>query len=481
MTTALHQHFAQRYHRDATGIGIVHLGIGAFHRAHQALYTDEVLERFGGNWGICGVSLRRPDIRDQLAPQDGLYTLLERDGSGDFIRVIGAVKEVLFAPEAPEAVLERLSASGTRIISLTVTEKGYCHDPATGRLNAQHPDIVQDLAHPRSPRSALGFLVEGLATRREHGTGGVTVLCCDNLPENGQVVRNLTLELARLRDPDLATWIEQSVSFPCTMVDRIVPATTEADRDTVAALLGGPDAGAVVGERFRQWVIEDHFVAGRPQWEAVGAEMVNDVRPFEHMKLRMLNGTHSTLAYTGFLAGLEHVSDAIRAPGFEERLRSLMDEEIIPTLHLPPGTDLPAYRDALLERYANPSLKHRLYQIAMDGSQKLPQRLLGTLRDLKAAGRPAPGLTRAVAAWMRYVTGLDGQQQPFTVQDPLAERFQALAESSGFRQADSLHPEHLADYVRALVQVQEVFGPDLAADAAFAEALTVTFAQHFLP
>ncbi len=481
MTSALHQHFGRRYDRDAVGIGIVHLGIGAFHRAHQALYTDEVLERFGGDWGICGVSLRRPDIRDQLAPQEGLYTLLERDGSGDFIRVIGAVKEVLFAPEAPGRVLERLAASGTRIISLTVTEKGYCHDPATGRLNAQHPDIVQDLAHPEAPQSALGFLVQGLAQRQQQGSGGVTVLCCDNLPENGQVVRRLTLELAMLRDPELAAWIEQNVSFPCTMVDRIVPATTDADRETVAALLGGPDAGSVVGERFRQWVIEDHFVAGRPQWDAVGAEMVDDVRPFEHMKLRMLNGTHSTLAYTGFLAGLEYVSDAVQAPGFEAMLRDLMNHEIIPTLHLPPGTDLPAYRDALLERYANPALQHRLYQIAMDGSQKLPQRLLGTLRDLQASGRPAPGITRAIAAWMRYVTGLNGQLQPFTVQDPLAERFQVLAEQSGFRQADSLIPDRLPDYVRALLQVQEVFGRDLASDAPFTEALIATFEQNFLP
>lgn len=472
---ALQEHFARRYQREASEIGIVHLGLGAFHRAHQALYTDEVLERFGGDWAICGVSLKRPDIRDQLQPQQGLYTLLERDGSGDQIRVIGAVREILFALEAPEAVLNRMAAPQTRIVSLTVTEKGYCHDPATGKLNPEHPDIAHDLRDPGSPHSALGLIVEALNRRRQAGGTGLTVLCCDNLPENGHMVQGLILELARLQSPELAEWISQEVTFPCTMVDRIVPATTEADRAAVERLLGGKDASPVIGEPFRQWVIEDRFAAGRPGWNQVGAQMVEDVRPFEHMKLRMLNGTHSTLAYLGFLAGLEFVSDAVSTPEFAGLIRKMMDEEIRPTLNMPAGTDLSAYRDALLERYANPALRHRLYQIAMDGSQKLPQRLLGTLRDRRRSGASSPGIVLAVAGWMRYVTGRSEQQEEFTVQDPLSERFQTLAETSGLCDARGWHPERGPAYVQALLQVHEVFGTDLAADEDFAAAVTEAF------
>ena len=294
--------------------GIVHLGLGAFHRAHQAFYTDQVLEKDGGDWAICGVSLKRPEVRDQMVPQDGLYSLVEQDASGNPIKIIGAVKEVLFAPEDPEVVLKIMASPDTKVVSLTVTEKGYCHDPASGRLNFQHPDILNDLKSSSQPASAIGFLVQALSLRRDLGIKAFTVLSCDNLPENGKTLQKLVLEFAKWRDPDLAIWIEKEATFPCCMVDRIVPATSESDRDEISARLGVRDEAMVVTEPFSQWVIEDDFVNGRPAWENVGAEMIEDVRPFEEMKLRMLNGTHSTLAYLGYLTGWEYVSEAVEQP-----------------------------------------------------------------------------------------------------------------------------------------------------------------------
>ena len=465
------------YSRSQTGIGIVHLGIGAFHRAHQALYTEEVLENSGGNWAICGVSLRSPKVRDQLAPQDGLYTLLERDGSGDRMRIIGAVREVLFAPESPETVLERMSTPETRIVSLTVSEKGYCHDPATGKLNTDHPDVQHDLRHPDCPRGALGFLVEALRLRKESGLPGFTVLCCDNLPENGRAVRGLVLEFAEWRDPKLANWIEANATFPCTMVDRIVPATTDADRDSVARSFGIRDEGVVVGEPFRQWVIEDRFVCGRPVWEKVGAELVEDVRPYETMKLRLLNGTHSTLAYLGYLAGYEHVSDVMERLEFVKLLRAMMAEEIAPTLQMPAGVELTAYQTALLVRFSNPALKHRTWQIAMDGSQKLPQRLLGTIRDRFASGLAFPRLALAVAGWMRFVVGRDEQGHPLEVCDPLAEQFRQIAEETGMLRDDVLDTACAEAYVHRLLALRPIFGDDLPAVPEFVTAVMTAFQQ----
>ena len=315
-----------------------------------------------------------------------------------------------------------------RIVSLTVTEKGYCHDPATGRLNRAHPDIVHDLAHPDAPRSAPGFLVRALARRRAAGVAPFTVLCCDNLPDNGAMVRGVVLELAGLVDPALADWIAEEGAFPSTMVDRIVPATKPEDIKHVAELTGSLDLSPVLHEPFRQWVVEDRFVGdARPDLGVVGVQLVQEVRPFELMKLRMLNGTHSSLAYLGYLAGHETIAETIADPVFADLCRHLWRAEIIPTLAPPEGEDLDRYAAALLERYANPAIRHRTWQIAMDGSQKLPQRILGTLADNRAAGRPSPGLTLAVAAWMRYVGGIDERGQPIDVRDPLAARLEALS------------------------------------------------------
>ena len=450
------------------GIGIVHLGLGAFFRAHGAIYIAEAMAKSGGDWGITGVSLVRPDQRDALAPQDFAYTAVELGPDGATPRVIDVVGGVLVAREDPEAVLAAMADPGVRIVTLTVTEKGYCHEPSTGRLNPDHPDIVHDLANPEAPRSAPGFLVAALARRRAAGVAPFTVLCSDNLPSNGHVVRGVTLDLARLVDPSLADWIEAAGRFPSTMVDRIVPATKPEDIALVTELTGFLDLSPVMHEPFRQWVVEDDFVDGaRPDLGAVGAQLVEDVTPFELMKLRMLNGTHSSLAYLGYLAGHETIAETVADAPFAALCRHLWRNEIIPTIAPPPGEDLAAYGDALLARYQNPAIRHRTWQIAMDGSQKLPQRILGTIADNRAAGRPCPGLTLAVAAWMRYVGGTDEKGAPIDVRDPLAARLRTLSDGAS----------DAAGRVDALLGVGEIFPAPLAADAGFRADLTAALSE----
>jgi len=433
--------------------GIVHLGLGAFFRAFGCVYiADAMAASGGGDWGIVGVSLRSPRTRDALRGQNWDYTSVTLGPDGETPRRISVLNDVLVAPEDPEAVLAAMADPTVKIVTLTVTEKGYCHNPATGALNPDHPDIAQDLANDL-PVSAPGFLVRALQRRRAAGVAPFTVLTCDNLPENGRVVRGVVLDLARRIDSDLAAWIEAEVRFPSTMVDRITPATTGSDIARVAELAGWPDAAPVMHEPFAQWAVEDDFVGGaRPDLAAAGVEMVADVTAHEHMKLRMLNGTHSSLAYTGYLAGHETIADTMADPVFAAYARQLWSE-IMPAVTAPEGVDLSEYAEALLARYANPAIRHRTWQIAMDGSQKLPQRILGTLRETFDAGRTAPGLCLAVAAWMRYVAGTDETGQPIDVRDPLAERFHALA-------AEASGP---AETVAALLGVREVFPEDLAA------------------
>ncbi len=431
----------------APAIGIVHLGLGAFFRAHGAIYIEEAMAASGGNWGILGVSLQRPDIRDALQPQDGLYTALELGPQGETTRIVTSVTGVLVAPEDPQAVLDAMADPGVRIVSLTVTEKGYCHEPATGRLDANHPDVTHDLTNPL-PRSAIGFLVRALDRRRLAGLRPFTVLTCDNLPGNGHLLRGLVLDFARRIDRALARWIEVEVRFPATMVDRIVPATTPDVIARVATLTGQADRAPVQHEPFRQWVVEDSFVDGhRPDLAAVGVELVADVTAHENMKLRMLNGTHSSLAYLGYLAGHETIADTVADPVFARFVSNLWTREIIPAIEAPTGVSLQDYVDRLLERYRNPGIRHRTWQIAMDGSQKLPQRILGTLAENHSAGRESPGLILAVAAWMRYVGGLDERGQPIDVRDPMSARLRAAHASHDT-------PEGL---VAALLGVREIF------------------------
>ena len=439
--------------------GIVHLGLGAFFRAHAAIYVAEAMARSGGDWGITGVSLQSPGTRDRLEPQGWAYHAVELGPKGETPNLVTILRDVLVAPEDPQAVLNVMAAPTTQIVSLTVTEKGYCHEPATGRLNRDHPDIAHDLGHAL-PRSAPGFLVRALQVRRDAGLPPFTVLCCDNLPENGRVVRGVVLDLARLIDPDLAAWIEAQGAFPSTMVDRIVPATTEADLDRLEAATGQRDEAAVMHEPFRQWVVEDAFCGPRPALEQVGVQMVADVTPFEHMKLRMLNGTHSALAYLGYLAGHETIADTVADPVFADFVQYLWRDEIIPALTPPPGEDLAAYADALMARYRNPAIRHRTWQIAMDGSQKLPQRILGTVAENRAAGRAAPGLTMAVAGWIRYSSGRDETGAPIEVKDPLAAKLAAQ------------WTDEPAKTVANYLALSEVFPPVLRDDEDFAKELT---------
>jgi fructuronate reductase len=457
------------YDPRAIGIGVFHLGVGAFHRAHQAVYTDDVLAG-DPRWGICGVSLKSARTIEPLAAQDGLYTLLTRTSQGVGARVIGSLREALFAGAARAAVIARMADPRITVITSTVTEKGYCHDPATGALDEMHPDIVHDLEAPEAPESAIGILVAGLAVRRAANAGAATFVCCDNLPHNGRMVEGLVQAFAQRRDPALARWIADHVTFPSTMVDRIVPATTAEDLAEAQRQLGVQDAAVVTAEPFGQWVIENRFVAARPPWEEAGAQLVADVAPFELMKLRLLNGSHSTLAYLGFLLGHEFVWQASRDPLIATLIERQMSDEIVPTLTRPPGIDLSKYCRDLLERFANPALPHRTRQIAMDGSQKLPQRLLGTVRERFAAGAPLVHLPLAVAGWIRYASGSDERGGRIDVQDPLAETFRAIvAEARG-------DPGTIAD---GFLDLRNVFGADLVAHYEFRKTVRGYVVQLF--
>ncbi|MBC8129459.1 MAG: mannitol dehydrogenase family protein [Rhizobiaceae bacterium] len=454
------------YDPAETRVGIVHLGVGAFHRAHQAVYLDDILAS-DPQWAIAGASLRRGDMRDALAPQDDLFTVAVRSGEETSLRVVGSLRSIDVVPENPAAILARMVDPAVRIVSLTVTEKGYCHDPATGDLDPDHPDIRADLDDPWRPLSAPGLVAEALRLRRAAGIVPFTVMPCDNLPANGPTVHRIVSQYAGLLDGALGRFVENDVAFAGTMVDRIVPATSADDIAEIGRMIGIEDAWPVVTEPFTQWVIEDRFPTGRPDFGSVGAEMVSDVEPFERMKLRMLNGAHSSLAYLGYLAGYETVSSAMSNPDIERFCHALMTAEVMPTLDIS-GANLPAYRDALLARFHNPALKHRTWQIAMDGSQKLPQRLLGTIRDRLAAGAPIERLALGVAAWMRYVTGTDELGSAIDVRDPIAERLKAIGTAAG-RDAEALTKGYLG--------LDAVFGRDLRDDDRFETAVRSALAM----
>lgn len=437
--------------------GIVHLGTGAFHRAHQAVYTDTALRCAGGDWRIVGASLRSRKTSDQLNEQDGLYSVVSRDADDEEVRVIGAIERVIFAPEHQRELIETIASPQTLIVMLTITEKGYCYDPVAQELDESNVLIAADIENINSPWTAPGYVVAGLRARRKTNAGPLTVLSCDNLPDNGTVTRRVVLQTAGAVDATLANWIEDNVSFPSTMVDRITPATTDADRQHVETKLGIVDQCPVVTESFSQWVIEENFAAGRPRWEDGGATLVDEVAPFEKMKLRLLNGSHSTIAYLGCIAGFEFVHEVIADGSIQALIRTMMDREVTPTLDAV-DFDLEDYKDELIRRFENTSLNHATRQIAMDGSQKLPQRLLGTVRDRLAAGHPIDCLALAVAAWMRYVGGKDESGNEPAVVDPLAEQFAAV------RQRYAGDPRSLA---QALLAIRPIFGDELPKNQKF--------------
>ncbi len=448
----------------AEGAGILHLGIGAFHRAHQAVFTeDAAVAADDPGWGICGVTQRSAAVVEQLRAQDCLYAVLERGSGEPTARVVGQISDVLFAAEEGARLMRRFADPAVRVVTLTVTEKGYRRG-SSGSLDLADPVVAGDLEG--GARSTVGQLVRGLQARQAASAGGVSVLSCDNLTDNGRVLRALVMDfcaaLPSAEGDTIGAWIEQHVSFPNSMVDRIVPATTEADRADAAALLGVVDEALVVAEPFRQWVIEDDFAKGRPAWERAGADLVDDVAPFEQLKLRMLNGTHSLLAYLGALRGYDTIAEAAADDELATAARRLMRQDVMPTLAQPPGLDIAAYGEQVLERFANPALRHRTTQVAMDGSQKLPLRLLGTVRDRLAAGETPEWAFLGVAAWMAYVaSGHDRHGQPLPLDDPLADR---LREAAG----TSADPAAVAS---GLLDVTEVFGDDLRDSTAFRHSL----------
>ncbi|EOL8876665.1 mannitol dehydrogenase family protein [Enterobacter mori] len=454
-----------RYDRQQLRSRIVHFGFGAFHRAHQALLTNRVLNEKGGDWGICEISLFSGDVlMSQLRAQDHLFTVLEKGAEGNQAIVVGAVHECLNAKlDSLAAIIEKFCEPQVAIVSLTITEKGYCIDPATGKLDMHNTRILHDLENPTEPHSAPGILVEALHRRRERGLPPFTVLSCDNIPDNGHVVKNAVLGMAQKRSAELAGWIDAHVSFPGTMVDRIVPAATETSLAEITQELGVEDPCAISCEPFIQWVVEDNFVAGRPEWEAAGVQMVKDVLPWEQMKLRMLNGSHSFLAYLGYLAGYAHINECMEDASFREAARRVMLNEQAPTLRIT-DVDLTAYADSLIDRFANPALQHRTWQIAMDGSQKLPQRMLDGIRVHLERKSAWPLLALGVAGWIRYVSGTDERGDAIDVRDPLSDKIQSLVKASSE-----------AERVNALLTLSEVFGQDLPHNSVFVDAVNEAY------
>ncbi len=397
------------YDRAAQECGIVHFGIGAFHRAHQAIYTDDAMNAGDRNWGIRGVSLRSAAVAKQLNPQDGLYTVTARAGDSETMRLIGAVQNVIVAQEHAERVIADLASSATSIASFTVTEKGYCRRP-DGNLD-----------HASAARSFYPFLASGLRRRKDAGLGGLTLLSCDNLTRNGDQLQRLMSEYLAACAPALQAWFERECTCPSTMVDRIVPAMTDGNRDAVETAIGVRDEAAIITEPFSQWVIEDKFAAPRPRWEAGGALFTNDVQAYEAAKLRMLNGAHSALAYIGLAHGHDYVHQAIGDPLIRPLIDQLIRREAAPSLSAASGQDLDDYANRIIARFANPAIHHRLVQIAMDGSQKIPQRWLETLTYHQARNRTCPAILTALAAWIAHL-----RQQGDQVDDPMASELSAL-------------------------------------------------------
>ncbi|MFC4700642.1 mannitol dehydrogenase family protein [Glaciecola siphonariae] len=439
--------------------GIVHLGIGAFHRAHQAVYTQCAMELEGGDWHIIGVSLRSETVAKQLNPQDGLYTVVERDDSGSKHSIIRAVNQVLVAPEAPEKVLDAMCSSNIKVISLTVTEKGYCYHGANADLHLEHEDIVHDLAHLNRPRSAIGFLVSAIKRRISLHLPPLTIISCDNLPNNGSLLKQMVLSFAQQIDKELARRIASDYRFPSTMVDRMVPASTPDDLSVYAEQLGYTDQGMVLTEPFTHWVIEDSFAGPIPAWQAAGAIITKDVHAFEKMKLRLLNGCHSAIAYIGFLASKRYVSDVMQSPMLADFVLHLMHHEILPSVEAPEGVDIRQYCKELLQRFSNPKLQHSCYQVAMDGSQKLPQRLLNALQYQLTHQGICAGISFVIAAWMQYTSGRDLHNAPIAVQDPLAKPLSELASDNvqewvlNMLAFDAVFPKNLAYNARLVSEI----------------------------
>ncbi|MCK5885644.1 MAG: mannitol dehydrogenase family protein, partial [Alcanivorax sp.] len=408
------------YDRGKLRPGIVHLGLGAFHRAHQALYTELAMAHAGGNWGIIGVSLRSENVSRQLLPQDGLYSVMSEDAAGSNLRVVGAITDVLVAPREPRRVTAAIADPQIQIVTLTITEKGYCLAADGKSLNVEDRAIAADLADPEHPCTAVGLLALGLRERLHGGGAPLTILSCDNLSENSTLLHAVLQDYLAASFSDVLPWLASSTAFPCSMVDRIVPGMTLQKRARQEALLGVVDEGAVATEPFSQWIIEDCFAADRPDWESVDVQVVDDILPYENIKLRLLNASHSAIAYCGLLAGKETVDQVMADPALRSYVQQLMEQDLMPALDAPPGFDLSDYRDQLLQRFSNPCLHHRCQQIAMDGCEKIGQRWLPILQ----AGEGCRALLIALSAWCQFVLHTD-----YELDDPKASQLFAWRHS----------------------------------------------------
>ncbi len=452
------------YDRSAVTVGIVHIGVGGFHRAHQAMYVDRLLEAgLATGWGICGVGLLPGDARmaEALGAQDGLYTLVEKDIDGSLnARVIGSIVRYLHAPADPEAVVEQLADPGVRIVSLTVTEGGYAVDAVTGEFDPGDPAIQRDLAGDGPPRTMFGFVTAALRRRRDRGVPAFTVLSCDNIEGNGHVAERVFGAFARRADAELADWIGAHVRFPNSMVDRITPVTTPQDVALVRDRLGVDDRWPVVCEPFTQWVVEESFGAGRPPLERAGVQLVPDVRPYELMKLRLLNAGHQALCYFAYLAGYRLVHEAGQDPLFARFLLDYMRLEGAPTLEPVPGVDLPAYQRQLIERFSNANVRDTVARLCAESSDRIPKWLLPVIRAQLAAGGPIERATAVVAAWARYAEGADEQGEPIQVVDRLADDLRRRARQGG----------------TAFIENRALFG-DLAEDERFRRQYLATLAS----
>jgi mannitol-1-phosphate/altronate dehydrogenase len=446
------------YDRSALTPGIVHIGVGGFHRAHQGVFLNRLAERrIASDWGVVGVGLRSAKGRQELLGQDCLYTVLERGPDRDEARVVGTLLDYLHGPQDRSAVLTALASPRTRIVSLTVTGDGYGVD-RTGQLDLDDRGLAHDLAQPARPTSVLGYLTEGLRLRRATGVAPFTVLSCDNIPHNGATARNALVSFAELRDQDLAGWIAEHVAFPASVVDRITPETTAEHRRLLSEEFGIGDRSPVVSEDYLQWVIEDEFCDGRPPLEEVGARFVTDVTPYELNKKRLLNGSHCALGYLGYLYGYERIDEALSDPSLARYAEALMDEEVGPLLPRMLGVDLAGYKRSLLTRFANPRVGDALQRLCRRGSTKMPAYLLPSLAEAIERGLPHEKLTLAVAAWIRYLRGTDFEGNRIDVEDEMKATLQPLARSGD---------------IRSLLRVRSVFGA-LGEDEDFIEDLETT-------
>lgn len=448
-----------QYDRHSITNGIVHIGVGGFHRAHQALYLDNYLHQDpDSQWGICGVGLLEFDkrMRDALHSQDCLYTLVERSPERDQARIIGSITQYLFAPEQRQAVIDTLASPDIKIVTLTITEGGYYVVEGSGEFDVNHPTIQHDLQHPDQPVGVYGVLTAALDRRRQQGLKPFTVLSCDNLQGNGNIVRKMLTTFAEMQNPDLGGWITDQVAFPNSMVDRITPATTPPDIDMVRDQFGIEDAFPVVAEPFIQWVVEDNFCNGRPDWERVGVQMTDDVHPYEMMKIRLLNTSHLLIGYLGSLMGYTFVHEAMADSLIRTATQKLMDE-VTPTLQPVSGIDLDHYKHTLIERFSNPKIKDQLPRLCLNSSAKLPKWVLGSLRDKLQQNGAIDYMSLTIAAWFRYLNGKNDQGQPMPIDDPMADILTERAQAGGTDPTP-------------LLSLSELFG-DLPQSSRFAESV----------